>query len=93
MDVNGLAFQHGAAGERAMVHWNRMTFQVRLIVASETVVCDALQKVALWARYTSCLRFAQARCRFDERLQHGLQIECRAADDLEHIGGRGLLLQ
>ena len=30
---------------------------------------------------------------FDEGLQHGLQIECRAADDLEHVGGGGLLLQ
>ena len=31
--------------------------------------------------------------RLDQRLQHGLQVECRAADHLEHIGGRGLLLQ
>jgi hypothetical protein len=25
--------------------------------------------------------------------EHGLQVEGRAADDLEHIGGGGLLLQ
>ena len=31
--------------------------------------------------------------RFDKRLQHRLQIESRAADDLEHVGGGGLLLQ
>ena len=31
--------------------------------------------------------------RFDQRIEHGLQIERRAADDLEHIGGGGLLLQ
>ena len=30
---------------------------------------------------------------FDQRLQHRLQIEGRAADDLEHVGGGGLLLQ
>ena len=30
---------------------------------------------------------------FDQRVEHGLQIEGRAADDLEHVGGRGLLLQ
>ena len=30
---------------------------------------------------------------FDQRLQHDLQIEGRAADDLEHVGGGGLLLQ
>ena len=27
------------------------------------------------------------------RFEHRLQIEGRAADDLEHVGGRGLLLQ
>src|SRR5262249_46322885 len=31
--------------------------------------------------------------RFDERLQHRLEIEGRATDDLEDIGGRGLPLQ
>ena len=28
-----------------------------------------------------------------KRIEHGLQIEGRAADDLEHVGGGGLLLQ
>ena len=36
---------------------------------------------------------AQASRRLDQRIEHGLQIEGRAADDLEHIGGGGLLLQ
>ena len=31
--------------------------------------------------------------RFDKRLQHRLEIEGRAADDLEHVGGGGLLLK
>jgi hypothetical protein len=30
---------------------------------------------------------------FNERLQHALQIKRRPADHLEHVGGRGLLLQ
>ena len=29
----------------------------------------------------------------DQRVEHGLQVEGRAADDLEHVGGRGLLLK
>ena len=36
---------------------------------------------------------AQPRRRFDQRLQDRLEIEGRAADDLEHVGGGGLLLQ
>ena len=37
--------------------------------------------------------FAQPRRRFDQRVEYRLQVERRAADDLEHIGGGGLLLQ
>ena len=33
------------------------------------------------------------RCRLGQRIEHRLQIEGRAADDLEHVGGGGLLLQ
>src|SRR5262245_37752670 len=36
---------------------------------------------------------AKPGCRFCECVQHGLQVEGRAADDLEHVGGRGLLLE
>src|SRR5262245_2096097 len=36
---------------------------------------------------------AQSRRRFHQRVEHRLQIEGRAADDLEHVGSGGLLLQ
>jgi hypothetical protein len=36
---------------------------------------------------------AQPRRRLDQRVEHQLQVEGRAADDLEHVGGGGLLLQ
>jgi hypothetical protein len=36
---------------------------------------------------------AKAASRFNERLQHRLEIKGRAADDLEDVGGGGLLLQ
>src|SRR5262249_4561226 len=35
----------------------------------------------------------KAGSRFNERLQHRLEIEGRAADDLEYVGGGGLLLE
>ncbi len=38
-------------------------------------------------------RIAKPRCRFGKRIQDGLQIESRTANDLEHFGGGGLLLQ
>src|SRR5262249_50159879 len=39
------------------------------------------------------VRLAQPRCGFDECFQHSLEIERRAGDDVEHIGGSGLLLE
>ena len=37
-------------------------------------------------------RLTKACRQFYQRVEHGLQIKRRAADDLEHVGGRGLLL-
>src|SRR5262249_37056136 len=37
--------------------------------------------------------FAKSRSGFNQRVEYGLQIEGRAADDLENVGGGGLLLQ
>src|SRR5262249_40152113 len=41
----------------------------------------------------SPIRAAKASRRLGERVEHRLQIEGRAADDLEHVGGGSLLLQ
>jgi hypothetical protein len=43
--------------------------------------------------YRGVVGAAKAASRFNERLQHRLEIEGRATDDLEDIGGRSLLLQ
>jgi hypothetical protein len=39
------------------------------------------------------IRVAKAGCRFCKRIEHRLQVESGAADDFEHVGGGGLLLQ
>ena len=33
------------------------------------------------------------RRQLDQRIEHSLQVEGRTTDDLQHVGGRGLLLQ
>ena len=38
-------------------------------------------------------RIAQPGRGLDQRIEHGLQFERRAADELEYVGGRGLLLK
>src|SRR6516165_10724132 len=43
--------------------------------------------------HCSDVGLAQPTGRPEQRIEHGSKVECRAADDLEHVGGRGLLLQ
>ena len=59
----------------------------------EAVRRRALIYSALFPGDGPLVRFAEPGSGFDQRLQHGLQVECRTADHLEHIGGRSLLLQ
>ena len=45
------------------------------------------------ARNIRIVRLAQARRQLHQRIEHSLQIKCRAADDFEHVSSGGLLLQ
>jgi hypothetical protein len=51
------------------------------------------ERFALTQKNARIVRLAEARCRLGQRIEHRLQIEGRAAYDLEHVGGGGLLLQ
>src|SRR5215831_2592741 len=51
------------------------------------------ENIAPWAPDGGHIRLAQPRGRLDQRVEHGRQMERRAADDLEHVSGGGLLLQ
>jgi hypothetical protein len=52
-----------------------------------------LEESTHWTCKGAPIGLAQPRRRLHERNKHRLQIEGRAADDLEHVGGGGLLLQ
>ena len=47
----------------------------------------------MWASDARDVGLAKPSGRFDERVQNSLQLKGRAADDLEYVGGRRLLLQ
>jgi hypothetical protein len=51
--------------------------------------CD----LAVAEQNTRGRRAAERPCGIGQRLENRIQIERRAADDLEHVGGGGLLLQ
>jgi hypothetical protein len=51
------------------------------------------EHITLLTSYTGHISLAEARCRFDQRIENRVEVEGRAADHLEHVGGRSLLLQ
>ena len=79
---------------RAAPRWNRMlsmnAFMSRARCRSSRLPSNVRPLGRNDRRY---VRLAQPRRRLDQRIEHRLQIEGRAADDLEHVGGGGLLLQ
>ncbi len=92
-DVDGCAFEHGSSYDRAAGQLDGMIFHIfvegrRVVVQSSVLIARALL-----TGDRPHIRLAQAGCRFDERIEDCPQIEGRAADDLEHVGGGGLLLQ
>src|SRR5262249_32199523 len=92
-DLNCPTLKHGAADDGAATHLERMILHEPLDLGRVTEICDLSIYAALLAIDRSHVCIAQPDCRLDERIKHGLQIEGRAADDLEHVGSSGLLLQ
>ena len=61
----------------------------RIPIACHVVV----EAILLGQPHVHAVGAAQPPGEFHQRIQHGLKIERRAADDLEYVGGGGLLLQ
>src|SRR5262245_53605364 len=61
--------------------------------AGMTVISGKTIDFAVAPEEKSVIRLAQAGRRFDQSVEHELQIEGRAADNLENVGGGSLLLQ
>ena len=59
----------------------------------QSIVGGKLKTRTLRANNSSHISLAQPCSQLDECIEHGLQIERRPADDLEHVGGGRLLLQ
>src|SRR5262245_51412145 len=70
-----------------------MISQVLRKFGREAVACNEGVSVSLWTMDSCAVSFTELRGRLDERVEHNLQIECRATNDLKHVGGGRLLLQ
>ena len=70
-----------------------MLFKELFKFVSMTMISGKTIDIAVAPEKKSVIRLAQTGRRFDQSVEHRLQIEGRAADDLEHVGSRSLLLQ
>src|SRR5271166_5037669 len=70
-----------------------MVLHVLLIFGGITATGSQFVEVVRAAEEVRTFGFAQSNRGFEERVEHRLQIKGRTADDLEHIGGSGLLLK
>src|SRR5262249_30810164 len=93
MHVNGPAFSYGAPSHGPMPRRNRMLAHKLFEFTREAVACNISVTVSLRTIYACAVGLAQSRCRLDQGIEYRLQIERRAADDLKHVSGGGLLLQ
>src|SRR5262249_16306228 len=92
-DLNGLSLKQDSPGKTCspgrsyerLVIFN--VFRREATTRSDVVACLCR------AHDLSHIRLAQSCGRLDYRIEHGLQVEGGTADDLEHIGSGGLLLE
>ena len=70
-----------------------MLDHVSVLFRRVTVACDMMEKFAPCQPERRLVGTAEPGRQLDQRFEHDLQIERRAADDLEHVGSRRLLFQ
>src|SRR5437763_2958460 len=92
-NLDHFSLEHGSSKHRTPIQSQWMIVHVADIFRRIAVACNKWISVASRAMEGCTVGLAQPRGRFHERIEHRLQIERRAADDLEHVGCRRLLLR
>src|SRR5262249_46025592 len=99
VDMNRSSLEQSPANDRAST-WLYgdglqilFVFQPLLGFSCHSVARDKTVAALLGPPNVRHFCVAQPRRRLDQRVEHGLQVKGGAADDLEHVGGGGLLLE
>src|SRR5262249_4439116 len=92
-DMNDFAVKQDAPGYRPTVDSGRVMFYEFGVFTRDSVARFEVVSFTLRSTYDYRVRLAQPGGPLDKRVEHCLEIEGRAADHVEHVGGGGLLLQ
>ena len=85
--------QHHPAADRAAVGREGMSEDEFLCLRRKATRRDQVIFIVSPPEHHCLVGAAEARHRLHQRVENRLEVDGRAADDLEHIGGRSLLLQ
>src|SRR5262252_9994767 len=90
-DMDHSTLQQGPSSRRAASTLNGHSLDIFDELGRVTVSLREEGHPVLLPSYRGVVGATKAASRFNERLQHRFKIEGRAADNLEHVGGGGLL--
>src|SRR5262245_52460127 len=93
LNMDRPAFKSGARSTRVPSWSNRVTLTEILLRFWYVGGGRHTEKFAVKSVDECRFRLTQPRRRFGQRVEHGLKVESRPADHLEHVRGRRLLLQ
>src|SRR5262245_14753594 len=92
--MNRCTIKRGSADHAALSGFSRLPSELLVQRGRLAVACFNLDSTTInWPGDIADVCLANPRSCFHKRRQNGLEIKGRAADDLEHFGGRGLLRQ
>ena len=92
-DVQDCLFPHCAAEQRARVESGWFTLQIGFEIGGNVAGAGEADDLAIGDEQGTKRRLAQPHRLFQHRIEHRRQIAGRGIDHLQHLGGRGLLLQ
>ena len=82
------AIEHGAAAQRIAARRDALAQHEFGQLARIAVARGHAKRIAVELEDVGAVGLAQPRRRFDQRVEHGLQVEAAAADELEDVGRR-----
>src|SRR5262249_49325247 len=92
-DMNTAAFEQGASADTSAFRFDRHGFDPIHEFSGEAAGFSPIEYAIYLPGDRSLVGIGKPSGGFDQRLEHRFEVEGRAADDLEHVGGGGLLLQ
>src|SRR6516164_1007415 len=91
--MNNTPFHRRSPDQTASIQLWRIGFNKFVILRRKPVARSRPVGIATREKNNGILGLTKPGCRLDQSIKHSLQVEGGAADDLEDIGGRRLLLE